>query len=215
MVGRTVDTTYARPTRNDAGRRRARSQRSVRAERHCRHRYRGAGRRDRRACAAWSARAAPRSRGQSSAPTADRAAKSAFSASRWPAILERRGATGIGAYPGKPQAAGTGADPHGWRQHRACRAWRTCSRNGIFRPAIARKAARRHHPQAADRDAVAARPAQVLSGGNQQKVVIGKWLVAGARLFMLRRADPRHRRRRQSGNFRADRPISSPTAPPS
>ena len=36
-----------------------------------------------------------------------------------------------------------------------------------------------------------------LSGGNQQKVVIGKWLLREPAAVHPRRADPRHRRRRQ------------------
>ena len=39
--------------------------------------------------------------------------------------------------------------------------------------------------------------AQSLSGGNQQKIVVGKWLAHGAQLFHLRRADRRRRRRHQ------------------
>ena len=44
-----------------------------------------------------------------------------------------------------------------------------------------------------------------LSGGNQQKVVIGKWFTAGSRVLHLRRADARHRRRRQGRDLRRHR----------
>ena len=40
-----------------------------------------------------------------------------------------------------------------------------------------------------------------LSGGNQQKVVLGKWLPRKPRVAAPRRADARHRRRRQGGDL--------------
>ena len=40
-------------------------------------------------------------------------------------------------------------------------------------------------------------PVRMLSGGNQQKVVIGKWLGDAAEDLAARRTDPRYRRRRQ------------------
>ena len=46
---------------------------------------------------------------------------------------------------------------------------------------------------------------QNLSGGNQQKIVIAKWLAEGLRHPHLRRADPRHRRRREGRDLRAAR----------
>ena len=55
----------------------------------------------------------------------------------------------------------------------------------IFRPAMARKVADTIIRKLRIATPSSLRPAQVLSGGNQQKIVIGKWLVAGARLFLL------------------------------
>ena len=43
-----------------------------------------------------------------------------------------------------------------------------------------------------------------LSGGNQQKVVLAKWLSMQPARDHLRRADARHRRRRQERDLRAD-----------
>ena len=44
-----------------------------------------------------------------------------------------------------------------------------------------------------------------LSGGNQQKVIVGRWLAIGGRLLDRRRSDGRSRRRREGGNLPPDR----------
>ena len=49
-----------------------------------------------------------------------------------------------------------------------------------------------------------ATPVGSLSGGNQQKVVLAKWLAMQPARDHLRRADPRHRRRRQARDLRPD-----------
>ena len=118
----------------------------------------------------------------------------------------------------QPSRARHGLVPGGPQDDRASRwcgrsattsCWRDCEavpERAVSSARAALRAARRHHRRAAHRDAVAA-PAgrQLLSGGNQQKVVIGKWLNGRARALHLRRADARHRRRRQGRDLPADR----------
>ena len=57
------------------------------------------------------------------------------------------------------------------------------------------------------------RLAKFLSGGNQQKVVIGKVAQCRVPVLHFRRADSRRRRRRKSGNLQLHGRISSPKAP--
>ena len=58
-------------------------------------------------------------------------------------------------------------------------------------------------------------PAVTLSGGNQQKVVLGQVALDAAAAHHLRRADPRHRRRRQERDLRADARARRQPASPS
>jgi ribose transport system ATP-binding protein len=57
--------------------------------------------------------------------------------------------------------------------------------NRIFQPAIARKIAETIIQKLRIATPSSRRAVQVLSGGNQQKVVVGKWLTAKARLFIF------------------------------
>ncbi len=54
-----------------------------------------------------------------------------------------------------------------------------------------------------------------LSGGNQQKVVIGRWFATRRQGLHLRRADDRRRRRREGRDLQPDDPSSPRTAPAS
>jgi ribose transport system ATP-binding protein len=58
-------------------------------------------------------------------------------------------------------------------------------RRGIFKPEIAEKVAAEFTARLSIATPGSGQIARHLSGGNQQKVVLAKWLAAGARLFML------------------------------
>jgi ribose transport system ATP-binding protein len=62
--------------------------------------------------------------------------------------------------------------------------WRLFPR-GWLRPRTAQETARNMVDRLRIATPSVARPARVLSGGNQQKIVIGKWLSAGCRLFIF------------------------------
>ena len=89
------------------------------------------------------------------------------------------------------------------------------ARRGVIRGALRRQAIMRYieeldirppRPDAIVRD---------LSGGNQQKVVIARWLAHGRASLHLRRADARNRRRRQERRSTTSSVGSPRTAPPS
>ena len=104
-------------------------------------------------------------------------------------------------------------------QCRGPRTWHGLA--GSIRPARARLMAR--DARAAAR-AIAGRlqfrgqlasPARDASGGNQQKLVIGKWVLSGARRADLRRADARHRHRHRRPRSIVSSTSSPPAARPS
>ena len=59
------------------------------------------------------------------------------------------------------------------------------------------------------------RPVRTLSGGNQQKVVLARWLLRGVLGAAARRADPRRRRRGAQRDLRPGPPAGRPAASPS
>ena len=67
----------------------------------------------------------------------------------------------------------------------------------------ARARARRWSSASTSRSPTSSTRCRYLSGGNQQKVVLAKWLDSRRRRLHLRRAHPRHRRRGQGGGLPA------------
>ena len=84
---------------------------------------------------------------------------------------------------------------------------------GIMNDRRARRVAQQHVEDLRTRTPNVEQPVKLLSGGNQQKVVIAKWLVRGLRHPHLRRAHPRHRRRREGRDLHAPPRSSPPPAP--
>ena len=154
----------------------------------------------------WWARAAPRWRAPFSAPTRSIAARSSCTASRCASRARRRGARTASAT--CPRTASATAWPLGMDvrdQHRAGHAAALPEHAGLRRRAPTRQTARSATSGscAIKTPSASQQTVQNLSGGNQQKVVIAKWLTARLRHPDLRRADPRHRRRRQERDLQA------------
>ena len=165
------------------GRDRARSAESVRAERHSRHRPSGARRRNRRACGSVGS-------GRTEV------ARAIFGADRVTAGEIRLFGRTIGGSEEGATRRGMALIPEN-RKTQGLALARSVGDNIVLaglddvsvrafsalRQAI--KGGARDHRKAAHRHAVAAPAGRTLSGGNQQKVVIGKWLNADARFFIF------------------------------
>jgi ribose transport system ATP-binding protein len=119
-----------------------------------------------------------------------------------PRAAKARGSDRHGADPRGPQDRGPDAADVGARQSELCRP----------RPGVAR----RHRRPPAEKPAIdevikllaiktagSTVPVGSLSGGNQQKVVIAKWLMRNPRIILLNDPDARHRRRHQAGDLPA------------
>ena len=98
---------------------------------------------------------------------------------------DRRRAHARGADPREPQAGGARADPHGRATTSCSRASRGSFRARWFSPGTAARTAQDNIEQLRIATPSARQEVQFLSGGNQQKVVVGKWLNAEARLFIF------------------------------
>ena len=98
----------------------------------------------------------------------------------------RRCALGIGLVPEDRKRQGLVLSMSAARQHDACRSSTGCRALGFIRERAERALARGYvraaaRPHRADLDA----PAAGLSGGNQQKIVLAKWLAARCRILIL------------------------------
>ena len=115
---------------------------------------------------------------------------------------------------GGPQAAGAGAAMLGGaHEHDAARsstAWRACA---WIRRARGARAGADHFERLRVRAAALDVAVAGLSGGNQQKIVLAKWLAARCRVLDPGRADARRGRGRQGGDPRAGGRAGRATAP--
>ena len=105
----------------------------------------------------------------------------------------------------------TGLDPRlrGSHEHRS-RQPRHDRTDGILNRRGERELAERLAGELALRPPRIERPARAFSGGNQQKIVLAKWLARQPERPAPRRADARRGRRREGGDLRHHRPAQAP-----
>ena len=154
-------------------------------------------RRDRRPRRVWSAPGARRSSRRSTArarrtPGTVRVDGRRCAPARSPAAVRGRARAGAR----RSARARRCCSASRWRATSRCRRCRGSRRAGLARPRTRScRAASAITAQLDVRPADPTRPVRTLSGGNQQKVVLARWLL-GAAGAAARRADPRRRRRR-------------------
>ena len=148
----------------------------------------GPRRRDRRAGRAWSGPGARRSSRPSTAPggatagtvTGRRAGGCA------PARSAPRSRPASGWRPEERKSQGLLLDERGLPQHHACPAWRRFARGGFLDRRCRAAGGRATQVEALDvRPADVDREVRTLSGGNQQKVVLARWLLRDCRVLLL------------------------------
>ena len=116
---------------------------------------------------------------------------------RWrPASGSSRATASTNRPPPACRSARTSSQPRRDRPRRARRCWRRAREGADARALGARVGLRPNEPEL---------PIEALSGGNQQKVVVGRWLAIGGKVLHRRGPDRRRRRRRQGRDLPAAR----------
>ena len=246
MTGRSIE--YVFPQRPAPGARAGRRRPSCSRSRACQprrassptSRFDGARRRDRRARRAGRRRPLRGARDRLRRPPRHRAARSRVDGKRLRnGSVAAAVAAGIGLAPEERKSQALLLDQSIVPQHHACRRSPRFARAGFVRRGAERAARAASRPTALDvRPADVDRAVRTLSGGNQQKVVLGRWLLRGCRVLLLdeptrgvdvgarseiyalirRLADSRRRRRRRVQRDRGGarpgrpRPRAAPTA---